>query len=448
MQEFIEERLPPHNVEAEAAVLGSVLIDPDALFEVESFLRPDAFYQTANRWAYEAILALRAAGRPLDVLTLADELRRDGRLEEMGGEAALIDLLNAVPTSVNVEAYGRVVHEAALRRRLMAAAGQIAKMAWDEATPIDGVVGAAERALFAATADMTAGGVKSARDVFGDLLDVTLERRLAGGLPVGLPTGLIDLDRILGGFKKADLIIIAGRPSMGKSALMTSIAAHQAGKLGKRVMLFTLEMSAEQQGLRVMGIEAGLTYDAMGRGALNDEEWARFGQGAGRWAEASLWVDDTPGITLSQLAAKARRIYAEHGLDAIYVDYIGLMGDDEKAWSENDRVGRLSRGLKRLAKELNVPVIALAQLNRGVESRADKRPVLSDLRDSGSLEQDPDVVIFLYRDEYYKPDTTEFPAQAEAIVAKHRNGPTGVASLFFHAKLAAYRNLHAQEVRL
>lgn len=446
--EAIEMRLPPHNPEAEAAVLGSLLIDPDALYEVEPFLKPAHFYRTANRWVYEAILKLRADGRPLDIVTLIDELSRREQLEEIGGETAVIDLLNAVPTSINVETYGRMVYETGVRRGFMDAAGRVAKLAWDETLPIAAVIGGAEQAIFRASADVTGDGVTSAETAFGDLLDVTLERRAAGAPPVGIPSGLVDVDRITGGFKKTDLYMIAGRPGMGKSSFMTSIVAHICGKLGKRAAVFTLEMAVEQQVRRLIVHDTGLDYGAIERGQLTDDEWRLFAEAAGRWASAPLWIDATAGITPSQLLAKSRRLYAEHGLDIIFVDYLGLMGDDERAWNENNRITNLCAGLKRLAKELDIPVVALAQLSRAVEQRQDKRPQLSDLRDSGSLEQDASAVIFLYRDEYYNPDTTDAPAQAEANVAKHRNGPTGLATLFFQAPRMAFRNLSTREVKL
>lgn len=443
----IEERLPPHDIEAEEAVLGSILIDPDALLEVDSFLRPADFYRVANGWVYEAILGLRDARRPLDVVTLIGELKRRERLEEIGGEGAVFGLLNAVPTSINVEAYGRAVRDAAMRRGLLAAAGRIAKVAYDETRPVDAVVGDAERALFAATADMTADDVVPARTAFEHLLDVTLERRAGGGPVVGVPSGLLDLDRITGGYKKTDLIFIAGRPGMGKSAFAGSNIVHICGKLGKRVALFTMEMSVEQQSRRIACLEIGVDYDSLERGELSDDEAERFVAAMGRWSSLPLWIVDTPAVTPAQLAAKARRLYAEHGLDIIFVDYLGLMGSDNRYINENDRIGQLSRALKALAKELNIPVVCLAQLSRQVEARQDKRPQLSDLRDSGNLEQDGSVVIFLYRDDYYH-ENSDRPNIVEAIVAKHRNGRTGTADLFWHGRIMAVRNLHTREVSL
>lgn len=445
--EAVEERLPPNDPEAEAAVLGSILIDPDALLEVEGFLRAADFYRAANRWVYETILALRATGTPLDVVTLIGELKRRERLEEIGGESAIIEYLNAVPTSINVEAYGRAVRDAAMRRGLLTAAGRIAKSAYDESRPVASVVGESEQALFAATADMTADDVTPARDAFERLLDVTLARRESGAPIVGIPTGLTDLDRLLGGYKKSDLIFIAGRPGMGKSSFVTSNLAHIVGKLGKRAVLFTMEMSVEQQTRRLACMEAGLTYDVVERGELTDEEMARFAAVVGRWSTLPLWIVDTPAQTPAMVAAKARRLHAEHGLDVVFVDYIGLMRTDEKAWNENDRMGQLSGSLKRLAMELHVPVVCLAQLSRGVEQRQDKRPQLADLRDSGNLEQDASVVVFLYRDDYYH-ENSDRPNVAEAIVAKHRNGRTGTADMFWHGKLMAFRNLHNKSVSL
>ncbi len=443
----IEERLPPHSIEAEEAVLGSLLIDPDAIFEVQSFLQAADFYRAANRWTYEAICALHDRRTPLDVVTLIEELRRVERLEEAGGEAFVINLLNAVPTSINVEAYGRMVREAAVRRRLVAAAGLTAKLAWDETRSIDQVVGEAERALFAVSGEMTAEAVTDARTAFDALFDVTAERRAAGGMPVGVPSGLVDLDRILRGFKRGDLYIIAGRPSMGKSAFATSLISHMAAKLDQRVMMFTLEMSVEQQSRRLAAMEAGISYQDLEEGRLDDDAWTRFAAGVGRWSQMKLWIDDTAGITPGQMAARARRVHAEYGLDILFVDYLQLMGVDEKTWSDNHRVSLISAGLKRLAKELNVPVVALCQLNRAVEGRSDKRPSLADLRDSGSLEQDASAVMFLYRDDYYN-DPSDRPNITEVIVAKHRNGQRGTADVYFNSRLMRFANLTTRVVQL
>jgi replicative DNA helicase len=448
MMDTISERLPPHSIEAEEAVLGSLLIDPDAVFEVQTFLRPEDFYRAANRWVYEAICALYDRKTPLDVVTLIEELRRRERLEEIGGESTVISLLNAVPTSINVEAYGNMVRDSAVRRRLIAAAGQIAKLAWDESLPRDQVLGQAERAVFAVSGELTGDSVTDARAAFDALYDVTAGRRDAGGLEVGIPSGLVDLDRILRGFKNADLYIVAGRPAMGKSSFATSLVAHMAGKLKLRVALFTLEMSVEQQSRRLASMDAGIAYQDLEEGRMDDDTWTRFATAAGRWAEAKLWIDDTAAITPSQMAAKARRIHAEHGLDILFVDYLQLMGVDEKAWSDNYRVSLISAGLKKIAKDLNIPVVALCQLNRGVEARGDKRPDLSDLRDSGSLEQDATAVVFLYRDDYYNPGKSDKPNVTEVIVRKHRNGPTGSADVYFNARLMKFANLQRQEVNL
>ena len=443
----IQERLPPHSIEAEEAVLGSLLIDPDAIFDVATFLDPADFYRSANRWVYEAILALDKGRAPIDVVTLIEELRRRERLEAVGGESAVISLLNAVPTSINVEAYGRLVHDAAVRRRLLDAAGSIARLAYDETQPVETAVSGAERAVFAVSDVLTAAAVSDARTAFGHLYDVTAARRDAGGAPVGVASGLVDLDRILRGFKPSDLYIWAGRPSMGKSSLATSIVYHIAGKLRRHVALFTLEMSVEQQSRRLAAMDAGISYQDLEEGRMDDAAWTRFAEGVGRLGETKLWIDDTSGITPGQMAAKCRRLHAEHGLDIVFVDYLQLMGTDDTVWSDNQRVALISTGLKKLAKDLGIPVVALAQLNRAVESRGDRRPTLADLRDSGALEQDATAVVFIYRDEYYNKQT-ERPNVTELIVAKHRNGPTGAAEVFFHAKTMKFTNLYLQETNL
>ena len=446
----IEDKLPPHNLDAEAAVLGSILIDPDCLLELTPFLRPEDFYRMAHRWVYEALVAMAERGEPVDFLTVASEMTRRGQLAEIGGEPALVQMINEVPTSVNAEHYGRLVADAGQRRRMIDAAGRVAKLAYDEDLPVDEMVSRAESAVFAASAGLAYETVQTAAMAMGHLYDVTMDRHANPDRLVGLPTGLLDLDRILGGFKRSDMITLAARPGMGKTALALGTALHTAHRLGKRVALFNLEMSAEQLTRRLVAIEADLPYGDIEKGHLGPAEMERFTRAIGELSRDRLWIDATSGLSLPQIASRCRRLYAEYGLDLIIIDYIGLIqtATGEKFFSSNDRISAISQGVKRLASELDTPVLALSQLNRGVEARSDKRPMLADLRDSGAIEQDSDVVIFIYRDDYYNPETSDRPNVAEIIVAKHRNGQTGDAEAFWHAPRAAFKNLEKRGITL
>ena len=444
----IEDRLPPHSVEAEEAVLGSFLIDPDAIYEVASFLKPDAFYRAQNRWIYESILALNERRVPLDVVTLIEELRHREVLDEIGGEPTVINLLNAVPTSINAEAYGRMVEAASTRRKLILAAGSIAKLAYNEAEDINVVLDRSELALFSISEQRTNRDLKPVREIAGDYLERIELLRERGDEFIGIPTGFNDLDRMLSGLNKSDLIIVAARPGMGKTALQNAVALNAARRYNKRVAMFNLEMSGEQLVQRMIAAETRIDSQRLRRGDLADHEWAIFLEALDRLSETKIFIDDTPSITPMQLRTKCRRLYAEHGLDLIMIDYLQLMSAEHPTSNRVQEVSEISRELKGLARELDVPVVAAAQLSRAVEQRQNKRPVLSDLRDSGSIEQDADVVMFIYRDDYYNPETSERPNIAEVNVAKHRNGPTGSIDLFWHGKLATFRNLHKQEVEL
>ena len=442
------DRLPPHSLEAEEAVLGSLLIDPDAIFEVSTFLKPESFYREQNRFIYEAIVELYDKREPLDFITLSELLKSKSQMEAIGGETYLIDLLNSVPTSVNAESYGRIVENAATRRNMIRAASKIANLAYDEDEDVEIVLDRAEAALFGISEDRTTKDLTPIKHVAREFMERIERLREQPDDIVGVPTGFTDLDRLLGGLNKSDLIIIAGRPAMGKSALVLAMALTAARKHGKRVALFNLEMSAEQLLMRMISAESRIDSQRLRAGKLYEGEMPIFYEVLGRLSEANIYIDDTPGMTPRQMRTKCRRLASERGLDMVIVDYLQLMTADG---SKNNRVmeiSEISRGLKLLARELDVPLVALAQLSRSVESRQDKRPMLSDLRDSGSIEQDADIVSFIYRDEYYNPETTERPGIAELIVAKHRNGPTGTVDLFFQEEFATFRNLQRQEVSL
>lgn len=442
------ERLPPHSVESEEAVLGSLLIDPDAVFEVAGFLRPEAFYRLQNRWIYEAMLTLYERREPLDFITLTEELRRREQLEELGGEGYVIGLINTVPTSINARSYARMVEATSLRRKMIGAASTIANLAYDEAEDINIVIDRAERALFSISEERTTRDLVPIKQIARSYLERIEELNRLGDEVIGVPTGFVDLDRLLGGMNRSDLIIVAARPGMGKTSLQNSMALTAATRHSKRIAIFNLEMSGEQLVQRMIAAETRIDSQRLRRGDLHQNEWPIFMEAVGRLSETRIFIDDTPSITPMQLHTKCRRLYAEHGLDMVMIDYLQLMQAERPFSNRVQEISEISRSLKSLARELDVPVVAAAQLSRAVEQRQDKRPLLSDLRDSGSIEQDADVVMFIYRDEYYSPDTTERPNIAEINIAKHRNGPTGTIDLYWHGKLATFRNLQRQEISL
>jgi replicative DNA helicase len=431
------DKLVPHNVEAEEAVLGSLLIDPEALFRISPFLKPDDFYLLKNGWIYESILALHERREPIDFVTLCDELERQERLEEIGGAAYVTHLINAVPSAIHVEAYGHIVEHSAIRRRLINAASQIARLAYQEDEDINQAVDRAEQTLFSVSQRRITRDLTPVQDVirrYYDRIEYLYDHR---DEPLGVPTGFIDLDRLLGGLQRSDLILIAARPSVGKTSLGISIARY-AANLGQHVAIFSLEMSSEQVVQRMVSAETGIDAQRLRLGDLREDEWPLFVRATGRLSDLPLFIDDTPSISVLQMRTKARRLHAEHGIDLILVDYLQLMTtDDRRNESRVQEVSYISRSLKGLARELDVPLVGISQLSRAVEQRSDKRPILADLRASGSLEQDADVVMFIYRDELYNPET-EDQNIAEIIIAKHRNGPTGTVQLFFRDRLAQF----------
>jgi replicative DNA helicase len=430
------ERTVPYSVEAEESVLGSLLIDPEALFRVAPFLSPDDFYIRKNGWVYEAILALHERREPVDFVTLCTELEARGQLEEMGGVAYVTQLINTVPSSIHVEAYGRIVEQDAIRRRLIGAAGDIAQLAYQEAEEIGVVLDRAEQTLFSISQRRLTRDISTIQEAirrYYDRIEYLYDHQ---GEALGVPTGFADLDRLLGGLQRSDLVIVAARPGVGKTSLAISIARHAAG-MGKKVGIFSLEMSAEQVVQRMVSAETGIDAQRLRLGQLEESEWPLFVHATGVLSELPVFIDDTPALSALQLRTKARRIHAEHGLDLAVVDYLQLMTGDVRTENRVQEVSYISRMLKALARELEVPLVALSQLSRAVEQRTDKRPVLSDLRESGSLEQDADVVMFIYREEMYKPET-ERQHIADIIVSKHRNGPTGGVQLYFKQRLAQF----------
>ncbi len=437
---MVVDRLPPQNIEAEQSVLGSLLIDSDAIIRLAPFLRAEDFYRETHSLIYQAILDLHERREPADFITLCDELDRRNQLEEVGGAAYLTSLINAVPTSIHVEYYAHIVERAAILRRLITAAGQIASIAYEEAEDVDEVVDRAEQILFGVSERRISRDLVPIKQILGEYYDRIEYLHQHRDEPLGIPTGFNKVDRLLGGFQRSDMIIIAGRPSMGKTSLTLSIALNAAKKFNQQVAIFSLEMSGEQVVQRLISAETGIDSQRLRLGQIEDDEWPLFAQATGILSDMSLYIDDTPALSALEMRTKARRLHAEHGLDLIVVDYLQLMRGDHRAENRVQEISSISRALKALARELKVPVVAVSQLSRAVESRQDKRPILADLRESGALEQDADVVIFIYRDVMYHPDT-EQPNIAELLVAKHRNGPTGKVPLYFQSELAKFNEV-------
>jgi replicative DNA helicase len=433
--------LAPANVEAEQAVLGSLLIDGSVVVRIPPGLSGEDFSRPAHGRIFDTILDLYNQRKAIDLMTVASELRRRGALEEIGGPAYLTTLVERTPVATHVEHYASLVERASLRRRLIDAAGQIARVAYeDEAETIEETIDQAESMLFQVL------GERRRRDLtsVGDLLDAYFERieeiQQNREEMVGTGTGFRDLDRMLGGLQPSDLCIVAGRPGMGKTSWLTSVAANVAMGAGKTVALFSLEMSGEQMVQRLISSETGISTHKLRMGDISFDETELVMRAIGRLAPMSFYVDDTPGITPFELRTKVRRLHAERGVDLVIIDYLQLMSGSKRNENRVQEISLISRSLKGLARELRVPVIAASQLSRQVESRADRRPQLSDLRESGSIEQDADMVLFLYRDAVYNEDT-EKKNIAEVNIAKHRHGPTGTVELVFIPHETRFRDL-------
>ncbi len=444
----IDPSLPPHNLEAEQAALGSLLIDPDAMLDVAEIVTAADFYRPAHRWTFAAMSAMHARQAPLDVLALADELTRAGKLEAVGGLPALLELTNAVPTSINADHYARIVAEKAQRRRLIAAASEIARAAYDETRPIDDVTAAAESAVMSAGDARASGSVQSARRVLSDYIENFLSDVANPQAPRVVATGLTDLDRLLGGLEAPHQYILAGRTSMGKSALALGILLHAVARQNKRAVLFSLEMSREQIMNRLISMMTGIPADrlkAARRHLLAPAEQARVMEASGRLSDCGLYIDDSAGLRPADIRARAARIHAAHGLDLIIVDHLHIMRANAPTGKPVQDLGAIALDLADVYKGFGVTGLTLAQLNRGVETRVVKQPILADLRESGQIEENAYAVMFVHRPAYY--DMTAPENQAQIIVAKHRDGPTGAVDIYWRPDRAMYANA-AQPVNL
>jgi replicative DNA helicase len=436
-------RVPPHDQDAELSVLGSILLDPLSVAKVLQFLHPEDFYRENNGQVYRAALDLFAAGEPIDNVTLAAQLQTMGMLDRIGGRTQLASMQSAVPTAANIEYYGRIVKEKAYKRRLISAGSNIAGFGYDDGVEAEEAINQAQSLVFGVADDRDQRELARLYDLLGPAMErISLQMESGQGV-IGVPSGFHDLDRMTGGFKDSDLIIVAGRPSMGKTSLALNIALHAALESKKAIAIFSLEMSKEQLTERLLTEQAQIDAQRLHRGQLSEAEYDRVSNALGPLGEAAIYIDDTPAMDELTLQLKARQAKMRHNIDLIVVDYLQLMhgrsrGDDNRV----QEVSSISRALKGLARELRIPVIAISQLSRAPEQRPDKRPILSDLRESGAIEQDSDVVMFLYRPEYYKSE--ERPGIAEVIIAKHRNGPTGTIELKFRRDHTRFYNLETR----
>lgn len=440
-----EDRKPPQNIEAEQAVLGAMMIKKEAITEVQEILHPDDFYREAHSVIYQTMLDLFNNEEAVDIVTMTEALRKSGKLEKVGGLSFITTLANLVPTAANVIHHAKIVREKSELRHLIDAATQIAGAAYEDNDTVENIMDSAEKQILAVANRQGGSTFEPLKDILirtFEHINVLYESQ--GGI-TGLSTGFKDLDALTTGLQPSDLILVAARPSMGKTAFTLNIAAH-VGLSGHSVAFFSLEMSKEQLMQRMLCSEGGLDSQRLRTGQLDDEEWSRLVETADRLNKAPIYIDDTAGITVMELRSKARRLKAEHGLDLVVIDYLQLMQGRSSRNSDNrqQEISEISRSLKALARELGVPVIALSQLSRSVESRQVKRPMLSDLRESGSLEQDADIVMFLYREDYYDKDT-ENKNITEVIIAKHRNGPIDTIKLFFQKECTKFRDLLIQK---
>jgi replicative DNA helicase len=423
----------PQNTDAEASLLGAVLIDSDAIVKIADSIAAADFYDARHQRIYEAITKLYEKRSPIDVLTLADQLKNNGVLDMVGGPAYLTELTNYVPTAAHAEQYADIVAQKALRRRLISASQEMSELGYDESKSLNELIELSETRLFEVSNQHVKQDVVSLEAILAESFERLDDLHKDKGTIRGIPTGYKDLDNMLAGLQRSDLFILAARPSMGKTAFVLNLAHKVAVKAKEPVLIFSLEMSKEQLVDRLLAMESGVDAWALRTGNLTDSDFEKIGEAMGTLSEAQIFIDDTPGITVSDMRTKARREAHQRPLGLIIVDYLQLMSGGSKYGSEGNRVqeiSEISRGLKGVARELNVPLIALSQLSRSVESRQPKIPQLSDLRESGSIEQDADVVAFLYREDYYEPETDRKNIM-DVLIKKHRNGPVGGVELYF-----------------
>jgi replicative DNA helicase len=444
MPEAVVDRALPHNLEAERSVLGAILLHNDAFNLAAELIDAPDFFRDAHRRIFDKMVRLGERGQAIDLVTLKEELARAGELDEVGGPAYIAALVDGVPRSTNIEHYARIIKEKSTLRQLIVSANRILASAYEAEEDADIILDRAQSAIFAVADDRIRDGFVSMRDLAQASLDTIEKLHARKELITGVPTGFTDLDELTSGLQPSDLVIVAARPSMGKTSLVLNIAQHVGTKTDLTVGLFSLEMSKEQLFLRMLTAEARIDAHRLRGGFLGERDWGRLSQAIGTLSDARIFIDDTPSIGVLEMRAKCRRLAAEHGLHLVVVDYIQLMQGRGRFENRTLELASISRALKGLAKELHVPIVVLSQLSRAPEARADHRPQLSDLRESGALEQDADLVVFIYREDQYtdrNAPAAENQGIAELIIGKQRNGPTGVVRLAFIREYTRFENL-------
>lgn len=434
------DKIPPQNIEAEQAVLGAILIDNTSINKALEIIHPDDFYREAHRRIFAAVLDLNERSEVVDLITLTDQLRKKNELESVGGAAYLSSLVNSIPTAANIRQHSRIIHEKAVLRNLIAVATDIVGQGYDDQGRVEELLDFSERSIFGISEKKLKPSFIPVKEIIKDSFETIEQLYEKKERVTGVATGFRDLDEMTSGLQPSDLIVIAGRPSMGKTALALGIAQHLGIEKHGTAAIFSLEMSKEQLVMRMLCSEARVDAHKLRSGYLGRTDWPKLTTAAGRIAEARIFIDDTPAISVLETRAKARRLKAEHGLDLVIVDYLQLMRGRGDADNREQEISEISRSLKALAKELQLPVVAMSQLSRAVENRSDKRPILADLRESGAIEQDADIVIFIYRDEVYHP-TDENKGIADIIIGKQRNGPIGNIKLAFLDRYTRFENL-------
>ncbi|MGM9535833.1 MAG: replicative DNA helicase [Intestinibacter sp.] len=430
-------RIPPHSVEAEQSVLGSILLDKDAMISVSETLVPEDFYKEAHKVIYECMLKLYNSQSEIDLITLAEELRDQGYLDDIGGIPYITSLSTIVPTTTNIKYYINIVKEKSIVRQLISAANDIINLGYDSSAKVEDVLENAEKKIFDISQERTTNDFKQINQVLRDTYDMIEKLYTEKNEVTGLTTGFRDLNKKINGFQKSDLLLVAARPAMGKTAFALNLVQNAALKGDASVAVFSLEMSKEQLVQRMLSSQSNVELKKIKTGKLGANDWPRIIEAMAVLSEAKIHIDDTPGIKISELRSKCRKLKIEKGLDLVLIDYLQLMEGEGNNESRQQEIAKISRSLKILAKELDCPVVALSQLSRAPEQRADHRPMLSDLRESGSIEQDADIVMFLYRDEYYNPDT-ESKNIGEVIVSKNRHGETGTIELVWFGEVQKF----------
>lgn len=446
MEEALIKRVMPHSIEAEQSVVGAMLMDKDAILTAAEIVSGQDFYQTVYGVIFDSMVELFNEGKPVDLVTLQERLKEKDVPPEIASLEFVRDLVSAVPTSANVKYYAQIVADKSMLRKLIKLNDEISNTCYAGKESLEAILETTEKSMFQLLQQRNTGEYVPIRQVVLNALDKIEKASKSKGTVTGIPTGFIDLDYKLSGLQPSDLILVAARPSMGKTAFVLNIAQYVAFKKDRATAIFSLEMSKEQLVNRLFSLESQVDAQALRTGNMKDSDWEKLIEGAGIIGKSKLIIDDTPGISVSELRSKCRKYKLEHGLDLIIIDYLQLMTGSvgKRSESRQQEISEISRSLKGLARELNVPVIALSQLSRAVESRPDKRPMLSDLRESGAIEQDADVVMFIYRDEYYNKDS-QYKKQAEIIIAKQRNGPVGTVHLAWLGEYTKFANLSRQE---